>query len=205
MIKYLIQGFILGLSYVAPIGMQNLYVINSSISMNKKRAYEVAFITIFFDISLSLSSFFGIGLLINKFNFLKLTILLLGSIIVSYIGICLIKSKPSLSTQASTDTNIPISKVALACFTVTWLNPQAILDGTLLLGGFRASLPLNTYNFFIGGVCTASLVWFTSLAAFFSIFKNIFNEKILKKINILCGCVVMFYGIKLLYSFLKAI
>lgn len=205
MIKYLIQGFVLGLSYVAPIGMQNLYVINSSISMSKKRAYEVAFITIFFDISLSLSSFFGIGLLINKFNFLKLTILLLGSIIVLYIGICLIRSKPNLSTQTSTDPNIPISKIALACFTVTWLNPQAILDGTLLLGSFRASLPLNTYNFFIGGVCTASIVWFTFLATIFSIFKNTLNEKILKKINILCGCIVMFYGIKLLYSFLKAI
>lgn len=205
MIKYLIQGFVLGLSYVAPIGMQNLYVINSSISMSKKRAYGVAFITIFFDISLSLSSFFGIGLLINKFNFLKLTILLLGSIIVLYIGICLIRSKPNLSTQTSTDPNIPISKIALACFTVTWLNPQAILDGTLLLGSFRASLPLNTYNFFIGGVCTASIVWFTFLATIFSIFKNTLNEKNLKKINILCGCIVMFYGIKLLYSFLKAI
>lgn len=205
MIKYLVQGFVLGLSYVAPIGMQNLYVINSSISMSKKRAYEVAFITIFFDISLSLSSFFGIGLLINRFNFLKLTILLLGSIIVLYIGICLIRSKPNLSTQTSTDPNIPISKIALACFTVTWLNPQAILDGTLLLGSFRASLPLNTYNFFIGGVCTASIVWFTFLATIFSIFKNTLTEKILKKINILCGCIVMFYGIKLLYSFLKAI
>ncbi|AWI07205.1 LysE/ArgO family amino acid transporter [Clostridium drakei] len=205
MIKYLIQGFVLGLSYVAPIGMQNLYVINSSISMSKKRAYEVAFITIFFDISLSLSSFFGIGLLINKFNFLKLTILLLGSIIILYIGICLIRSKPNLSTQTSTDPNIPISKIALACFTVTWLNPQAILDGTLLLGSFRASLPLNTYNFFIGGVCTASIVWFTFLATIFSIFKNTLTEKFLKKINILCGCIVMFYGIKLLYSFLKAI
>lgn len=205
MIKYLIQGFILGLSYVAPIGMQNLYVINSSISMSKKRAYEVAFITIFFDISLSLSSFFGIGLLINKFNFVKLTILLLGSIIVLYIGMSLIKSKPTLSTETSTNLNIPLSKVALACFTVTWLNPQAILDGTLLLGSFRASLPLNSYDFFIGGVCTASLVWFTFLATIFSIFKNIFNEKILKKINILCGCVVMFYGLKLLYSFIKII
>lgn len=26
-------------------------------------------------------------------------------------------------------------KVAADCFVVTWLNPQAIVDGTLLLGG----------------------------------------------------------------------
>ncbi len=205
MLKYLIQGFILGLSYVAPIGMQNLYVINSSISMNRRRAYEVAFITIFFDISLSLSSFFGIGLLMNKFYFLKLAVLLLGSIIVLYIGISLIKSKPSLSTEISTNINVPISKVVLACFTVTWLNPQAIIDGCLLLGSFRASLPLNSYKFFISGVCTASLVWFTFLATVFSLFKNVFNEKILRKINIACGCIIVFYGIKLAYCFIKIV
>lgn len=203
MLKYLIQGFILGLSYVAPIGMQNLYVINSSISMNKRRAYEVAFITIFFDISLSLASFFGIGLLMDKFYFLKLSVLLLGSIIVLYIGISLIKSKPKLSNENAADVNVPISKVILSCFTVTWFNPQAIIDGSLLLGSFRASLPLSVYNFFIGGVCTASLVWFTFLATVFSMFKNIFNEKTLRKINIICGWVVIFYGMKLGYYFIR--
>lgn len=203
MLKYLIQGFILGLSYVAPIGMQNLYVINSSISMSRCRAYEVAFITIFFDISLSISSFFGIGLLMDKFYFFKLAVLLLGSIFVLYIGISLIRSKPKLSNENEMNVNVPILKVILACFTVTWFNPQAIIDGSLLLGSFRASLPLNAHHFFIGGVCIASLIWFTFLATVFSMFKNIFNDKILRKINIICGCIVIFYGLKLAYYFMK--
>ena len=59
--KYFIQGLLLGISYVAPIGMQNLYVINSAMSNKKTDAYKIAFITIFFDISLAITCFWGTG------------------------------------------------------------------------------------------------------------------------------------------------
>lgn len=55
--NYLFQGFLLGLAYVAPIGMQNMYVINSAIKSGKGRAFQVALITSFFDISLALACF----------------------------------------------------------------------------------------------------------------------------------------------------
>ncbi len=57
----------LGIAYVAPIGMQNMYVINTAVSKNKTRAYQVALITIFFDISLAIACFFGMGLIMDKF------------------------------------------------------------------------------------------------------------------------------------------
>lgn len=204
MMKYLIQGFILGISYVAPIGMQNLYVINTAVAVSKRRAYETAFITIFFDITLSVASFFGIGILIDNFYFLKLLIFLLGTIVIIYIGISLIKSKPQLSKD-NINVDMSLCKLAAACFTVTWLNPQAIIDGSLLLGGFRASMPLYACKFFITGVCMASFIWFIFLAAVFSIFKNNLNENILGRINIICGSVVIFYGVKLGHNFLKLI
>lgn len=71
MTTYLLKGFMLGLAYVAPIGMQNIYVINTALSSSKIRAYLVALITIFFDITLALACFFGIGLIMEKFIALK--------------------------------------------------------------------------------------------------------------------------------------
>ena len=59
MIEYVLQGFLLGLAYLAPIGMQNMYVINSAIRMTRLRAYQVAGLTFVFDISLALACFFG--------------------------------------------------------------------------------------------------------------------------------------------------
>lgn len=96
MLKYFIQGFTLGLAYVAPIGMQNLYVINTAISKSKLKAYQVAFITIFFDISLALACFWGIGTLMEKSKGLKSIVLFIGAIAVIYIGVKLVRSTPDM-------------------------------------------------------------------------------------------------------------
>lgn len=199
----LLQGLALGLAYVAPIGMQNIYVINTALGKSKLRAYQVAFITIFFDITLALSCFLGIGALISKYEILKLAILLLGGIAVIYIGIQLIRSIPNM--KRNVDINKSLLQVAITCFTVTWLNPQAIVDGSLLLGGMRASLPGVAANLFIIGVCIASFTWFAGLTTIVSIFKNSFNEKVIRWINIICGAVILYYGAKLIYTFIIAI
>ncbi|HEY5560297.1 MAG TPA: LysE family transporter [Clostridiaceae bacterium] len=198
MLKYLIQGLFFGLAYVAPIGTQNLYVINTAASRSKLKTYETVFITIFFDISLAIACFFGIGYLIDKFSILKGIILLLGAIAVIYIGISLITSRSTVATQGKVEDSL--IKVALTCFFVTWLNPQAIIDGSLLLGGFRTTLGSGS-NYFLLGVCIASFLWFNTLATLVSIFKSKFN-KIIKWINIICGLILIAYGIKLGYSFI---
>ena len=63
-----LQGLTMGLAYVAPIGMQNLFVINSALTNKRKRALLTALIVIFFDITLSLACFFGIGTIMQKLN-----------------------------------------------------------------------------------------------------------------------------------------
>lgn len=201
MFKYFIQGLLLGFAYVAPIGMQNLYVINTAISRSKLRAYQVAFITSFFDISLALACFWGIGTLMEKSHFLKAAILLIGSVMVIYIGVQLIKSSPTINKEL--DVNKSIVQVITTCFMVTWANPQALIDGSLLLGGFRVSLPLEASTMFILGVCTASLSWFTGITTIVSIFKNSFNKMVIQTLNIICGGIIIYYGIKLGISFIN--
>ena len=46
MLAYL-QGLSLGLAYVAPIGVQNLFVINAGLSLPRAAAYRTALIVIF--------------------------------------------------------------------------------------------------------------------------------------------------------------
>jgi L-lysine exporter family protein LysE/ArgO len=201
--EILLQGLALGLAYVAPIGMQNIYVINTALSKSKLRAYQVAFITIFFDITLALACFSGIGALLSKYEIVKQAVLLLGGLAVIYIGIQLIRSVPNMNREV--DINKSLLQVAVTCFTVTWLNPQAIIDGSLLLGGMRASLTGGGANLFILGVCIASFTWFASLTTIVSVFRKSFNEKILRWINIICGAIIIYYGLKLIYTFIKGI
>ena len=195
---FLLQGLVLGFGYVAPIGMQNLYVINSALREERLKAYRVAFTTIFFDISLALACFFGIGLLLDKVPFLKNAMIIVGSIVVIYIGYSIIKSSPDITKEVKLEKNY--FRIVRDTFTVTWLNPQAIIDGSLLLGGYNAYVPEEYKIYFILGFCLASFLWFSSLTTVVSLFKTRIDNKLIKWINIICGVIIVFFGIKLAIS-----
>ena len=196
-----LQGLTMGLAYVAPIGLQNLFVINTALTQRRSRVYLTALIVIFFDITLGLACFLGVGALMSALPWLQKVILGIGSLIVIWIGIGLLRSKASM--EGGRDVNVPIWKVISSACVVTWFNPQAIIDGTMMLGAFRASLPAGTDAFFIGGFASASILWFLGISTVISLFSAKFNEKILNIINKVCGVVIIFYGCKLLWSFLK--
>ena len=196
-----LQGLTMGLAYVAPIGLQNLFVINTALTQKRSRVYLTALIVIFFDISLGLACFLGVGALMQALPWLQKVILGIGSLIVIWIGIGLLRSKASM--EGGRDVNIPIWKVISTACVVTWFNPQAIIDGTMMLGAFRASLPAGSDVFFICGFASASVLWFLGISTVISLFSARFTNKVLNIINKVCGAVIIFYGGKLAWSFLK--
>ena len=197
---YFLQGLTMGLAYVAPIGLQNLFVIHSALASSRRRALLTALIVIFFDVTLALACFFGVGAVMERCPWLQAVILLVGSLIVLSIGVGLLRSKPEdISAPAE---SVSLWKTISTACVVTWCNPQAILDGTMMLGAFHASLPPAQSTAFISGVVTASCLWFPSLTWMISVFREQFNARVLRAINRVCGIVVLFYGGKLLWSFL---
>ena len=196
-----LQGLTMGLAYVAPIGLQNLFVINTALTQKRSRVYLTALIVIFFDISLGLACFLGVGALMQALPWLQKVILGIGSLIVIWIGIGLLRSKASM--EGGRDVNVPIWKVISTACVVTWFNPQAIIDGTMMLGAFRASLPAGSDVFFICGFASASVLWFLGISTVISLFSARFTNKVLNIINKVCGAVIIVYGCKLAWSFLK--
>lgn len=51
----------------------------------------------------------------------------------------------------------------------------------------------------------ASCLWFTGLTLLTSLFSDNFTPKTLVVINKVCGVIIVFYGCKLLYSFLTMV
>lgn len=100
---------------------------------------------------------------------------------------------------------MPIIKVISTAFVVTWINPQALIDGSMLLGAFRATLPAGEELAFVCGFASASVIWFLSVTTLISLFSARFTDKVLRVINIVCGAVMIFYGGKLLWSFIQAV
>ena len=193
-----LQGLTMGLAYVAPIGLQNLFVINSALTQKRSRVYLTALIVILWDVSLGVSCFLGAGALMQAVPWLQKVILGLGSLIVIWIGIGLLRSKAS--QEGGKELNEPVWKLFTTAFVVTWFNPQAIIDGTMMLGAFRASLPTGGELPVICGFGSASVIWFLTLSTIVSLLGSKFNEKMLNIFNKVCGGVIIFYGCKLIWN-----
>lgn len=198
-----LQGLIIGLAYVAPIGMQNLFVINGALTQSRRRAVLTALIVIFFDVTLALACFFGVGALMEQFTWLQMVVLLLGGGVVVWIGIGLLRDKPTMHSDVEVDMPLP-KLIAKACV-VTWFNPQALIDGTMLFGGFRAANPGAVSTQLILGSTTASFAWFMGITLVISLFSAKFNDKILRVINVVCGAIIIFYGLKLILNFFQMV
>lgn len=201
--KFYLQGLTMGLAYVAPIGLQNLFVINTALTQKRSRAYLTALIVIFFDVTLAFACFFGIGAVMDRLPWLKGVVLLAGNLIVLWIGLGLLRDKSTL--DRSTKVDVPWLKVVTTACVVTWFNPQALIDGTMFLGAFHATLPPAQSTKFILGVTSASCLWFAGITTVLQFVGNKFNDKALRIINIVCGVVILIYGGKLLISFLQMV
>lgn len=199
---FYLQGLALGLAYVAPIGMQNLFVINSALTQTRLRALVTALIVIFFDVTLALACFFGIGLVMQKYPPVQLGILLLGGLVVVYIGVSLLKSSVRQIDGAQ---QMPLGKTVWAACVVTWFNAQAVIDGTMLLGAFKASMTEAQSLHFLFGVLSASCLWFITLAMVVSLAGSLVTPRVLGLINKICGAVIAVYGLRLLWHFAEAL
>lgn len=199
---FYLQGLALGLAYVAPIGMQNLFVINSALTQTRLRALVTALIVIFFDVTLALACFFGIGLVMQKYPPVQLGILLLGGLVVVYIGVSLLKSSVR---QIGGAQQMQLGKTVWAACVVTWFNAQAVIDGTMLLGAFKASMTEAQSLHFLFGVLSASCLWFVTLAMVVSLAGSLVTPRVLGVINKICGAVIAVYGLRLLWHFVEMV
>ena len=148
---FYLQGLALGLAYVAPIGMQNLFVINSALTQTRLRALVTALIVIFFDVTLALACFFGIGLVMQKYPPVQLGILLLGGLVVVYIGVSLLKSSVR---QIGGAQQMPLGKTVWAACVVT-CSTRRLLSTAQCCWGLLSSMTEAQSLHFLFGVLSA--------------------------------------------------
>lgn len=202
--NFLLHGLLLGFGYVMPIGPQNAYVIRSSLQSGSRRSFRTAWIVSLMDVSLGLACFFGVGAVIEQSPSLKQLMLAAGAIFLLIIGTRLIKSKVDLADERK-EVSQRLSDVTKACFVLTWFNPQAIIDGSLLFGGYRAALPPENLIWFISGTALASFLWFFCLTGLVGTFRKNITPRFFRFINIFCGGILLFYSLKLGLELAKGI
>lgn len=194
---YFLQGLLVGLATFAPIGMQNLFIINTALVQSLPRILLTITIIGLFDMTLSTAAFYGIGALLEAWPVFNLIILIAGGLLVAYLGYKTFKTTPSLK---KVDTNIPIKNILLMALLVTWGNPQAVIDASMMLGAFRANIPAESIYHFFFGFLAMTPIWFGFLAGTMYVLAKKIKISHLVWINRVCGTVLIIYGIKLVYD-----
>ena len=188
-----LRGILVGFAFVAPIGMQNIYMFNNALSNKMSKALLYNFLVWFCDALFSFAAFYGIGALISANEIVKIIVMLVGGALTSYIGFNIIRS--AKQTAIGSDSKKQTLKQALmTALIVSWGNPQAMIDGTMMLGASRATLTFEQSILFITGVVTASFIWDHGITIGFNLLRDKLPKKFLLAINLISGIIVAIYG-----------
>ena len=194
-----LRGILIGFAFVTPIGMQNIYMFNNALSNKMSKALLYNFLVWFFDALFSFAAFYGIGALISANEIVKIIVMLVGGALTSYIGFNIIRS--AKQTAIGSDSKKQTLKQALmTALIVSWGNPQAMIDGTMMLGASRATLTFEQSILFITGVITASFIWDHGITIGFNLLRDKLPKKFLLAINLISGIIVAVYGLYLILT-----
>lgn len=194
-----LRGILIGFAFVAPIGMQNIYMFNNALSNKMSKALLYNFLVWFCDALFSFAAFYGIGALISANEIVKIIVMLVGGALTSYIGFNIIRS--AKQTAIGSDSKKQTFKQALmTALIVSWGNPQAMIDGTMMLGASRATLTFEQSILFITGVITASFIWDHGITIGFNLLRDKLPKKFLLAINLISGIIVAVYGLYLILT-----
>ncbi len=194
-----LRGILIGFAFVAPIGMQNIYMFNNALSNKMSKALLYNFLVWFCDALFSFAAFYGIGALISANEIVKIIVMLVGGALTSYIGFNIIRS--AKQTAIGSDSKKQTLKQALmTALIVSWGNPQAMIDGTMMLGASRATLTFEPSILFITDVVTASFIWDHGITIGFNLLRDKLPKKFLLAINLISGIIVAIYGLYLILT-----
>lgn len=194
-----LRGILIGFAFVAPIGMQNIYMFNNALSNKMSKALLYNFLVWFCDALFSFAAFYGIGALISANEIVKIIVMLIGGALTSYIGFNIIRSAKQ-TTIGSDSKKQTLKQALMTALIVSWGNPQAMIDGTMMLGASRATLTFEQSILFITGVITASFIWDHGITIGFNLLRDKLPKKFLLAINLISGIIVAVYGLYLILT-----
>lgn len=164
MLSVYIAGLATGAGLIIAIGAQNAYVLVESLRRNHH--FLLAGICALIDIALIAAGVLGIGTLVASSQVLRIGASLGGAAFLLWFGAGSFRAifkQESLQTSPGGQPK-SLKKTVLGLLAVSLLNPHVYLDTMIMLGAISGSYPGNGRYVFGLGACTASLLWFFSLA-----------------------------------------
>lgn len=159
-----LNGAALSASLIMAIGAQNAFVLRQGIA--RQQVWLTALTCSLCDLVLMSAGVAGMGALLTRFPQLQFWMAIAGAVFVAGYGVLALRKalKPTPLTLTTQQGLARPGAVVLAGIGFSVLNPHAILDTVVLVGGIGAQQPLAARPWFLLGAVGYAFVWFFTLA-----------------------------------------
>lgn len=200
-----INGLMLGLSLIMALGPQNIFLIRQGVL--RKHALLTAVTCFFCDVILVTASVAGLHRVLELYPTLQLWMTWFGAAFLFYYGINALRQayKPVKQVQIinSLQPTKNRSQIIMLALGFSLLNPHAIIDSLVLIGGGSSQFP-GHHQAFLLGVITSSLIWFSILTLTTYCFSALLSRQaVWKRIELFSGILMIYLSAKLIFNSLN--
>lgn len=184
----ILHGIILAFGLILPLGVQNVFVFSQGATQPKLlRALPATVTAALCDTLLILLAIFGLSVIVLQFEWLRISLMIMGILFLLYMGYAIWRSEPSTT---KTDKALPIRQQIIFALSVSLLNPHAILDIVGVIGTSALKYVGTEQALFTITCITVSWIWFFGLMIAGAITKKLDNSGGL--MNIFNKCSALF-------------
>ncbi|CEK09231.1 LysE/ArgO family amino acid transporter [Legionella hackeliae] len=194
------NGLILGLSLITALGPQNVFLIRQGAM--RKHAVLSAAICFLCDIVLVCASVAGLHHVLELHPTLQIWITWFGVAFLFYYGAHALKRAFTQKTgEENAAPNVSNRwQIVMLALGFSLLNPHAIIDSLVIIGGGSSQFP-GHQQVFLMGVITSSLFWFSSLTFTTHYFSEVLSRAtVWRRIEFASGMLMIFLSVKLALS-----
>lgn len=182
-----LHGIILAFGLILPLGVQNVFVFSQGATQpSLLRALPAGVTAAICDTLLILLAVFGLSLIVLQFEWLRITLMIMGIIFLLYMGYSIWRSNP-VNTENSEA--LPIKKQILFALSVSLLNPHAILDTIGVIGTSALKYSGTEQMMFTVACVFISWLWFFGLTLTGASFKKLDGSGKLMRLFNKCSAV----------------
>lgn len=155
------HGIILAFGLILPLGVQNVFVFSQGATQPTIwRALPASVTAAICDTMLILLAVFGLSLIVLQFEWLRITLMLVGILFLLYMGYTIWRSRPATADPSEA---LPVKKQILFALSVSLLNPHAILDTIGVIGTSALKYSGTEQIIFTTACVLISWLWFFGL------------------------------------------
>lgn len=204
LVLMILRGLVIGVVISAPMGPVGIYCLQRTLDKGRLSGLYTGVGAAISDLIYCLLTGFGLSFIEDFINNHRSPIQLIGSVVLIFFGIWLIRKKPDDSFAADADHGAPSREGdILKGFALTFSNPLILFLIIGLFAQFNFVIEgMKFYHYILGfiGISAGALGWWWLVTHFVDKLRGHFTQRTMKFINMVIGSVILIFAAVGIYS-----